>query len=300
MNSNFEYYKIFFYVAKYNNLTNAAAILQTSQPAVTRTIHKLEADLGCRLFIRSKSGMTLTAEGKVFYDYISAGYKQFFNGERAISDLLTLEDGTISISATETALHCYLFRAIEAFNAKYPKIHFKILNNSSTDSVHSVLAGEVDIAVVSSIPHTLKAPLQVQKLHAYQDILIAGSRYASLNGRQVQLKELIDYPWIALTSESVTRDFVNKHFEKHGLTFMPDIELATTDMILPAVRHNLGIGFIPFEFACGDMEAGTVFRVSLKESIPLREISLIYDTEFPQSIASRKFRQFMLKEYLQE
>jgi DNA-binding transcriptional LysR family regulator len=50
MTSNFEYYKIFYYVAKYGNLTRAAAALNTSQPAVTRVIHKLEADLGCRLY----------------------------------------------------------------------------------------------------------------------------------------------------------------------------------------------------------------------------------------------------------
>ena len=45
MNSNFEYYKIFYYVAKYENLTKAATVLKTSQPAVTRTIHKLEMNL---------------------------------------------------------------------------------------------------------------------------------------------------------------------------------------------------------------------------------------------------------------
>ena len=46
MNTNYEYYRIFYYVAKCGNLTKAAATLQTSQPAVTRTIHKLEDDLG--------------------------------------------------------------------------------------------------------------------------------------------------------------------------------------------------------------------------------------------------------------
>lgn len=42
MNSNFEYYKVFYYVAKYENLTKASSVLKTSQPAVTRTIHNLE------------------------------------------------------------------------------------------------------------------------------------------------------------------------------------------------------------------------------------------------------------------
>ena len=50
MNSNFEYYKVFYYVAKYENLTKASSVLKTSQPAVTRTIHNLENELGCRLF----------------------------------------------------------------------------------------------------------------------------------------------------------------------------------------------------------------------------------------------------------
>ena len=62
MNSNFEYYRIFYYVAKYGNLTKAASALQTSQPAVTRTIHKLEAELGCRLFIRKWNGINTGGE----------------------------------------------------------------------------------------------------------------------------------------------------------------------------------------------------------------------------------------------
>lgn len=91
MTSNFEYYRIFYYVAKYGNLTRAASALNTSQPAVTRTIHKLEDDLGCRLFIRSKMGMELTAEGQQFFEYVSAGCAQFFKGESDLKDRLSLE-----------------------------------------------------------------------------------------------------------------------------------------------------------------------------------------------------------------
>ena len=104
MNSNFEYYKIFYYVAKYENLTKAATALKTSQPAVTRTIHKLEGELGCRLFTRSKTGMKLTPEGRTFYGYVAAGCAQFFKGENDLSNLISLENGTIYISATETGI----------------------------------------------------------------------------------------------------------------------------------------------------------------------------------------------------
>ena len=95
MNANFEYYKVFYYVSKYENLTKAASVLKTSQPAVTRTIHNLENILGCRLFTRSKSGMKLTPEGKIFYQYVAAGCAQFFKAEDNLNNLISLENGTV-------------------------------------------------------------------------------------------------------------------------------------------------------------------------------------------------------------
>lgn len=292
MNSNFEYYKAFYYVAKYENLTKAASVLKTSQPAVTRTIHNLENDLGCRLFTRSKKGMTLTPEGHTFYKYVAAGCAQFFKGENDLSNLISLENGTIYISATETALHCYLFEAMGEFNQKYPNVHFKVLNNSTMDSVNAVKEGKVDLAFVSTA-FPVGKPLKRKILQNYQEILIGGSRYRELQGRKVSLKELSAYPWISLTAEALTRTFLNEYFEKHGLRFSPDMELATTDMILPAVRHNLGIGFIPAEFARAEIESGNVFEIDVEEALPERSVILIYDTEYPQSIASREFQNFL-------
>ena len=292
MNSNFEYYKIFYYVAKYENLTKAATALKTSQPAVTRTIHKLEGELGCRLFTRSKTGMKLTPEGRTFYGYVAAGCAQFFKGENDLSNLISLENGTIYISATETALHCYLFQAMEEFNIRYPNVHFKILNNSTKNSIIALKEGKVDLAVVSASCQ-ITAPLKMHRVLGYQDILIGGTKYQELKGKKVSLERLSEYPWISLTSEAITRNFLNEYFEEHGLQFSPHVELATTDMILPAVRHNLGIGFIPAEFVLDDLRAGTIFEIKVEETMPERDIILVYDTEYPQSIASKEFQKFL-------
>lgn len=294
MNSNFEYYKVFYYVAKYENLTKASSVLKTSQPAVTRTIHNLENELGCRLFTRSKTGMKLTPEGRTFYGYVAAGCAQFFKGENDLSNLISLENGTIYISATETALHCYLFQAMEEFNSLYPNVRFKILNNSTTESVNAVKEGKVDLAFVSANLQVAK-PLRMKILRKYRDILIAGMRFEELKAgkEELSLKELVSYPWISLTAETITRRFLNEYFEKNSLTFTPDMELATTDMILPAVRHNLGLGFIPAEFADAELKSGQVFEIKVKEKLPERNIILIYDMEYPQSIAAKEFQKFL-------
>ena len=149
MNFNFEYYKVFYYVAKYGSLTRAASVLMTSQPAVTRTIRNLENDLSCRLFIRSKSGVELTPEGKVFYEYVAAGCEQFSKGVNELGNMISLADGTVYISATETALHGCLFEAMEEFSTSYPNVHFKILNNSTTKSIQALKNG---VGTVSHSP----------------------------------------------------------------------------------------------------------------------------------------------------
>ena len=84
MDLNFEYYKGVLLRLEIRQPHRAANVLMTSQPAVTRTIHNLESELGCRLFIRSKKGVELTPEGRVFYEYISAACAQIFKGRTSL------------------------------------------------------------------------------------------------------------------------------------------------------------------------------------------------------------------------
>ena len=107
----------------------------------------------------------------------------FFKAESNLSDMLSLENGTIYVSATETALHCYLFQAMESFNEQYPNVHFKILNNSTRKSINIVKEGNVDFAVVSA-PFQIEKPLQQKVLRKYHDILIGGKRFEELKGQK--------------------------------------------------------------------------------------------------------------------
>ena len=56
MSVTYDYYRIFYYVAKYHSFTRAAKILINSQPNITRAMNNLEQELGCRLFLRSNRG----------------------------------------------------------------------------------------------------------------------------------------------------------------------------------------------------------------------------------------------------
>ena len=74
MNTNLEYYKVFYYVGKTGSITTAARELSLSQPAVSQSIRHLEDVLNTRLFLRTSKGVRLTKEGEVLYHYVSQGY----------------------------------------------------------------------------------------------------------------------------------------------------------------------------------------------------------------------------------
>mgnify|MGYP001633181924 FL=1 len=88
MNINLEYYKIFYEVAKEQNITKASENLNISQPAISKTIKLLEEKLGGTLFVRTKKGVILTEEGKEFYSYITKAMEYINSAENKFSDLL--------------------------------------------------------------------------------------------------------------------------------------------------------------------------------------------------------------------
>ena len=76
MDINFEYYKIFYYVAKYKNITRAAAALGSNQPNVTRVMKLLEEGLQCKLLGREARGIALTQEGERLYAHVEVAFHQ--------------------------------------------------------------------------------------------------------------------------------------------------------------------------------------------------------------------------------
>ena len=76
----------------------------------------------------------------------------------------------------------------------------------------------------------------------------------------------------------------------------PDIEVASADLILPMVIHNLGIGFLPREIARPELEKGTVVELQLEEDIPPRKIFLLEDLERKLSVAAEQLKEMITRQ----
>ena len=95
MDVNFEYYRIFYYVAKYRNFTKAAHALHNSQPNITRAMNCLEREIHCTLFIRTNRGVRLTEEGEKLFRHVSAAMMQILAAEEELTESAELEKGCV-------------------------------------------------------------------------------------------------------------------------------------------------------------------------------------------------------------
>ena len=288
MNVNFEYYRIFYYVAKYRNFTKAARVLGNSQPNITRAMNCLEQQVHATLFIRTNRGVQLTSEGEELYNYVSAAMIQIFAAEKALSENDGLLHGKIAVGTSETALNIFLLDKLKAFHQEYPGIRLKLYNYSTPQALEAVRSGKVDFAVVST-PVETAGPLKVTSLASFQDILVGGRTFEHLTSRAVSLSELKEYSLMGLGRETMTYKFYNRFFMTHGQEFAPDIEVATTDQILLMVKSELGLAFVPEPMTRESLKKEEIVTIQLQEEIPIREICLVYDYQHPLNSAARQF-----------
>lgn len=293
MNEDWNAYRIFAAVAETGNITYAAKALYLSQPTVSRCMAQLEEALGCRLFVRTKKGVSLTPEAELLYAGVEKARRHIADAEEALYQRRALREGTLRIGASETTLQHYLLGPLERFRKAYPGIRLKILNGLTDAALQALRDGLVDLAVVVS-PVGETDGLSVTPLCAFRDIAVAGSSFASLRGRTLTLSEMCAYPLVCLIPGTHSRQYLDQFFARQGLTLAPDIELSTADLLVPVVRRGLGIGFVPQDFAREAIAQGDLFELSLKESPPPRSICAISTAGRPLSFAADTFLSSLL------
>ena len=289
-----EYYKIFYYVAKYQNFTKAARVLGNNQPNITHSMNRLESQLNCVLFIRSNRGVTLTPEGEMLYSRIASAAVQIPGCRGGAERQCHAGARNHQHQRHRDGAQHLSFKKLRDFHTEYPGIRLRISNHSTPQAVQAVKNGEVDFAIVST-PAEIESGLKMVELKPFYEVLVGGRTFTALASQSLTLKELRSYPLISLSDESVTRSLYRQFFLDHGAVLKPDTEAATTDQMLTLVKSELGLAFVPEPMARDSLERGELVQLHLQEIIPTRSICLVYDRHRPLNTAARKFQQMLTK-----
>lgn len=287
MNINLEYYKIFYYVARAGGITLAAQELSISQPAVSQAIRHLEEGIGMPLFLRTGKGVRLTGAGEMLFSYVERGYETLLLGERKLRDMKSLESGEIRIGASDMTLRFFLLSYLKKFHESYPKIRLNVTNGPTPETIRYLQEGKIDFGIVTE-PIGERNGLESYPVREISDVFVAGLRFLEYKNRTVALKELEGLPIISLEKNTSTRRYMDGFLKENGIHLVPEIELATSDMIVLFARNNLGVASVVEDFARELVERGELFQLKLQKKIPSRNICILLDRKNPLSAAAGK------------
>lgn len=292
MDISYDYYRIFYYVAKYGSFTRAAQILMNNQPNMTRMIGKLEQELGCTLFVRKNRGVSLTPEGETLYRHVSIAFEHIQTAEEAIVKDRSLQSGIVTIAASEIALHCTVLPRLKQFHQIYPNVRIRVLNQSTPHAVSLLKNGLADLAVVTT-SQKVDPTLHSTVLRSIQDVPVCSTAFSDLAGRTLSWRQLTDYPIISMEHGTDSFLFFAALFSEDGVEFAPDIEVSTADQILPMVRSDLGIGFVPLDYLEQNGGKEKLLLLKSEKEIPQRQICLLKRRHQPLGIAAGKLEQML-------
>jgi len=273
-------------VAKEQSFSRAAQALHRTQPAVSQAIRRLENELGEPLFDRSSKDGTLTAAGKVLFDFAEQMLNLRQGAHRAIKELKDLQHGKLALSANEYTV-MYLLPVLSVFRARHPHIKVEVKRSLASRIASEVLGRGVEIGVVSFKP-TDQAIASIPVVMDELALIVAPS-HPLAHQTVVSVRELGAESFIAHNVASPYRERVVKTFEKYKTPLNIAMEMPTLEAIKRLVEQEMGVALVPRLTAQIEIERKQIVALTVKEMRLERRLQLIFRKGATLSHAARAF-----------
>lgn len=298
-NINLNLYKTFYDVAKYGSISKAAKYGYTSQPAISKSIKKLEEELGVKLFYRSLNGVELTDKGKELLYFVEKSYSNLVIAERTMVETENLERGKLSIGMPSNIGSFYLFDKIINFHKKYPNIEITIITGSTSNLISLLDSHQVDFVIdTSPINVKLNEGIKVTKLDEVKYCFIVNSKlYKSKYKIIKNLSDLEDKPLILPIPGTSNRKDLDELLLEKNVSIQNVINIHTSEMIISAVKKELGIGYIISNLVEDELKNGELKILDIKEKLPTVEINIVFDKSFLTTAPKRFIEEYIDYEF---
>ena len=278
-------------VARTGSFSRAAEELYVSQPAVSKHVASLEAELGTRLFDRSRAGVTLTPDGRSLADYVLRAEALLANARRAVGS--DPETGVLALAASGVPGTYLLPEPLATFHAAYPRIDVDFRLLTSGEALELVRAHRVEIAVVGG----LDAPAELESEPLVEDELVLAGPPA-LGGRRLRPRDLAGQTWISREEGSSTRAAVEAARWQLGLHAVRTLELPSWEAVKRAVARGAGITAIS-RFALElELQVGALAILDVPRWRVSRTISVIRARGVPLTPPAERFLAMLRQTYV--
>ena len=292
MNQNLSSYRIFYTVANTGNISKAAKELYISQPAISKSIQKLEESVGCKLFSRSSRGVVLTDEGRLLYEHVSEAFETLTMGEEKLKRSIELGVGHLKIGVSSTLCKYLLLPYLKEFIRQNPHISISISCQSTNDTLKLLEDNKIDIGLIGK-PENLKN-IHFDFLEEIEDIFVAAKDYLrNLKARGIQKDHILQSSTLMLLDKNnMTRQYIDDYLQENQIIIKDSIDISDMDLLIDFARIGVGVACVIKNFVREDLENGTLMEIPLGFPIHKREVGFAYKTTTKPSKSLAEFIHF--------
>jgi DNA-binding transcriptional LysR family regulator len=247
MDVNTRLLRYFVVVAEEGNLTRAAERLFVSQPALTKQIRQLESQLAVRLFIRSRTGMALTAAGQKLADRVPAVLAGFDQGLREAKSAARLATRVLRVGFLAGAANEATHQILADFAGRRPGWQVEMRSAAWTDPSGGLAGGDVDVALLR-LPFPGQDDLRTEVLFTEPRWVALPVTHELAERDHVTLRDLWDEPFVAAPLETGWwRDWWLATSERNGhpVRIGAVTHSGQPDDWLTAIANGYGVAFAP-------------------------------------------------------
>ena len=328
MYDNLNNYKVFYNVAKYRSLSKAAEKLFISQPAISKSLSKLEEGLDTKLFERTSKGVALTSEGEVLYKHIDSAFESITKGEDEIKKINELGIGQLRIGVSTSLCKHILLDYLKGFITENPHIKVIIDCHSTINTIKLLQADKIDIGLICETD--IPKGYEYKKLQDIHDIFVASDNYIdNLHLREKDESEVVESPYffagnltsfindkenksdfklsikeileksnlMLLEPNNITRTHIDRYLAEECIYPNQVLEINNMDLLIDFAAIGMGVASIVREFATDYLESGQIIELPLENEVKKRTVGFIYPNGKIKHAALSKFISYCSNDY---
>lgn len=277
-------------VARMEHMTRAAQFLAISQSALSRSISRMEDELGVPLFDRLGRSIKLNRYGQLFLIRVQRILREYEEGKNEIRDAVDNEAGEITLGFLHTLGSHLIPDLIGAFRAKSPHIRFQLNQSNSSSLVQQLIQGSIDLCLLSS-PNETNALVEWKGLWSEELFVFAPVHHRLKDRKSILLKEIADEPMISFKPGYGMRNIIDQLCIDAGFTPKIAFEGEEVPTVAGLVAAGLGVSLFPDVKGLDDHK---LVKIRVSSPICRRIIGVAWVKERYLSPPAEHFLQFIM------
>ncbi|MEC2184480.1 LysR family transcriptional regulator [Bacillus spizizenii] len=281
-------------LARIQHVTKAAETLSITQPALSRSIVRLENHLGVPLFDRQGRSIKLNKYGEIFLKRVDSMIQEYTEGKEEIQSLLKPDQGEVSLGFLHTLGTTIVPNLIGTFKDRYPNVHFQLNQSHSNLLLDKLKSGELDLCLLASFPaesNIMWKPLWKEEL-----FLFLPKNHVLATREDITLNEIANEPFVLMKKGFALRVTIDHLFEQVNITPSIVFEGEEAATIAGFVAAGLGVSILP-DFKGLDQTNIAKVRISWPRFERTVGISWIEGKYL--SPVTENFKQYIINQFLQ-